>query len=151
MSSTSLGNRGSDLPNLAKSESGSSYRWGTPPTGGSMPQAEAAALTRAETPSTDGREVWSVFQQSSSSSQTSSERPRLSASAGFEGLPPTTTLKTTSDPDILPNGSFPVRTCKGRINMRAHWASRGTYLVYHHPHRIYVGLLRKPTLVHPKH
>ena len=113
----------------------------------SIPQAEAANLTRSETTFTDGREVRSVCQQSSSSFQTLSESPSSSAFSGFEGLSPAKTLKTTSDPVDLPNGNVPVRTYKVGINMRTHWISRGMHLVHYHSHRIYVGLLRRYALV----
>ena len=75
-----------------------------------MPQTDAANLTRSETTFTDGREVRSGCQQSSSSSQNLSESPSSSAFSGFEGLSPAKTLKTTSDPVHLPNGNAPVRT-----------------------------------------
>ena len=104
-----------------KSESGSSYHWVIPPTEESIPQREAAPLTRSETLSIGGREVRSGCQESSSNFQTLSERPSSSAFAGLEGLSPTRTLKTTSDPDNLPNGSFPVRTYKVRISICTHW------------------------------
>ena len=81
-----------------------------------MPQTEAAPLIRSETSFIDGRELRSGCQQSSSSFQTLLERPSSSEFVGFEGLPPSKTLKTTSDPDNLPNGSVPVRTYKVRIN-----------------------------------
>jgi len=104
-------------------------------------------MTRSETSLIDGRESRSVCQQSSSSFQTSSQRPSSRAFAGFEGLAPPKILKTTSDPDNLPNGGVPVRTYKVRISIRAHWVSRGTHLVYHHSHRVYVCLLRRRTLL----
>jgi len=115
-----------------------------------MPQTEAAALTRTETSVIDGREVRSVCQQSSNSFQTSSERPSLSAFAGFEGFSPLKTLKTSSDPDSLPNGSVPVSTCEARISTRTHQSSRDMYLIYHHTHCVYVGLLRGFALIEAK-
>ena len=143
MNSTFLDYRRSDVPNLAKFESGSSTRWGMPLTEGSMLQTEAAPLTRVETSLINGREIRSVCQQSSSSFQTSSESPSSSAFAGFDGLSPLKTSTTTSYFDILPNGNVPVRTYKVGINMRTHSASRGMHLVHYHSHRIYVGLLRR--------
>ena len=110
MSSTSLGGWRSDLPKLNKSESGSSCRWGVSPTGESIPQVEAADLTQAETSFTDGREAESALQQSSNNLQTLSERPSLIAFAGFRGFSPPKTLKTTSEPTILPYGNDPMRT-----------------------------------------
>ena len=110
--------RGNNLPNLLKSDCGSSCRWGTPPTGESIPHSDDAALTRLETSLIGGRSVRWVCQQSSNNFQTLSERPTSNAFAGFEGLPPPTTLNTTSDPDNFPNGSVPVSTWTGRIRMR---------------------------------
>jgi hypothetical protein len=92
-----------------------------PPTWGSIPQIEAAILTRSETSLIDGREKRSVCQQSSSSFQTLSESPSSSAFAGFEGLSSPKTLKTASDPENSPNGSVPVRTYEVRINIYAYW------------------------------
>ena len=138
MNSTSLGSWRSDVPNSNKFESGSSCSWGVSPVGESIPQVEAADLTQAETSPTDGREAESVFQQSSSSLQTLSERPSSIAFAGFRGFSPPKTLKITSEPWRLPYGNDPVRTYRARINMRAHWAPHHTYLVYYHRHRIYV-------------
>ena len=80
-----------------------------------MPQADAAALTRAKTSLTGGRSVRSVCQQSSKSFQTLSERPSSCAFAGFDGFPPSKTLNTTSDVDSLPNGGAPVSTYIGGI------------------------------------
>ena len=147
MNSPSPGDLGSDLPNLADSESGSSYRWSIPPTEVSMPQTEAAPLTQVETSLIDGREVRLVCQQSSSSLQTSSERPSLGAFDGLEGFSPAKAPKTAPDPENPPNGSVPVRTYKVRINTRAHWAPRGTYLVYHHSHCVYIRFLRRRALL----
>ena len=127
--------------------SGSSYHWGTPPTKGSIPQADAAALTRPKTSFTDGRSARSALQHSSNSFQTSSERPRFSAFAGLEGLPPSRTLKTTSDPESLPNGSVPMSTYTRRIDICVCWTSCGMYLVYHHRHRIYISFFRRHTPV----
>lgn len=150
MNSTSLGGWRSDLPNLKRSESGSSCRWVTPPTEDSVPQTEAATLTRLETSVTDGRSLRSLCQESSSSFQTFSERPSPDAFSGFKGLPPSNTLNTISGPGSPPNGSVPVSTCTGRINTRTRQASRGGYLVYHHCHRVYVAFLRRHTLFQPK-
>ena len=147
MNSPSSDDQGSDLPNLNKFESGSSCRWVIPSTGESIPQVEAADLTQAETSLTDGREAQSAFQQSSSSLQTSSERPSSIAFPGFRGFSPPKTLKTTSEPSSLPYGNNPVRTYNVRINMRAHWATRHTYLIYCHRHRIYIGPLCRCALV----
>ena len=85
-----------------------------------MPQTEAAPLTRSETSLTDGREVRSVCQQSSSSFQISLESPSSNAFAGFEGFSPAKALQTASDPENSLNGNVPVRTYKVRISMRAH-------------------------------
>ena len=104
-------------------------------------------MTRSKTSLTNGREIRSACQQSSSSFQTSSESPSSSAFAGFEGLSPAKALKTASDPENSPNGSVPVRTYKGRINIRVHLASRGMHLVYHHSHRVYICLLRRRALI----
>ena len=112
-----------------------------------MPQAEAANLTQAETSFTDGREAESVFQQSSSSLQTLSERPSSIAFAGLRGFSSPKTLKTTPGPSRLPYGNDPVRTYDARINKRAHWATHHTYLEYCHRHRVYVGPLCRRTLV----
>ena len=150
MSSTSLGGWRSDVQNLNKSESGSSYCWDVPPVGESMPQVEAARLKQAETSFTDGREAESVFQQSSSSLQTLSERPSSIAFAGFRGFCPPKTLKITSGPPSLPYGNDPVRAYRARINTRAHWAPYHTYLVYYHRHRIYVCPLCGYTFFQPK-
>jgi len=109
-----------NLPNWGKSESGSPYLWGILPTEESIPQTEAAPLTRSETSLIDGRESRSVCQQSSSNFQTSSERPSSSASVGLEGHSPAKALKTASDPENSPDGSVPVRTYNVRINTRAH-------------------------------
>ena len=107
--------RGSHLPNSVKSDSGSSVFRGILPTGGSIPQTEAAALTWPRTSFTDGRSARSVCQHSSSRRQTLLERPSSGAFTGFDGLAPPKTLNTTSDPDSLPNGSSPVSTCTGGI------------------------------------
>ena len=111
MNSTPLGEWGNDVPNLEKSDSGSSYRLSIPLTGGSVPQTDAAALTQHKTPFTGGRSVRSVCQQSSSSFQTSSERPSSSAFAGLKGLSPSKTFDTTSDTGSPPKGGDPVSTC----------------------------------------
>ena len=107
VNSTPLGGWMSDLPNLAESESGSSYCWGTPQTRGSVPQIDAAAVTRPKTFFTDGRSVRSVCQQSSNSFHTSSERPISSAFTGFRGVSPSRTPNTASS---SLNGSVPVST-----------------------------------------
>lgn len=143
MNSPSLDDWESDLPNLENPESGSSYRWGIPPTEDSMPQTEAAPLIQVEKSLIDGREAQLVCQQSSNSLQTSSESPSLGAFDGFEGFSPAKAPKTAPDPENPPNGSVPVRTYKVRINTRARWASRGTHLVYHHSHCVYVCFLRR--------
>ena len=109
----------SDLPNLVKSDPGSSYRFGILLTGESVPQAHAAALTRARTSFIDGRSAGSVRQQSSSNLQILSERPRSGASVGFEGRSPPKTFNTTSGPDSFPNGDVPVSTYTGRIGKQA--------------------------------
>ena len=101
---------GIGLPNSVESDSRSSYRLGTPLTEGSVPQIDAAAFTQSKTPFIEGRSVRWVCQQSSSSSQTLSERPSSSAFVGFDGFFPSMTLNTTSDPDSVPNGSVPVST-----------------------------------------
>jgi len=150
MNSKSVDERGGDLPNLKRSESGSSCRWVTSPTEDSVPQIEAAVLTRLETSITDGRSLRSLCQQSSSSFQTLSERPSSRAFVGFEGVPPPKTLNTTSGPGSLPNGSVPVSTYVGGINMRVHQVSCDAYLVYHHGYCVHVGLLRRYALVQPK-
>ena len=75
-----------------------------------MPQVEAADLTQAETSFTDGREADLVSQQRSNNPQILSERPSLIAFAGFRGFSPPKTLKTTSEPTILPYGNDPMRT-----------------------------------------
>ena len=75
-----------------------------------MRHADAADLIRARTSLTGGRRPRSVGQESSRSFQTSSEKPRLSAFVGFEGLVPLKTLITTSGPVCLPNGIVPVST-----------------------------------------
>ena len=111
---TSLDKRRSDLPNLLKCDSGSSYCLGIFLSEGSVPQTDAAALTRSKTFLTGGRRVRSCCQQSSRSFQTLSERPSSSAFAGFNGFPPPKTLNTTSDVDNLPNGGVPVSTLIGR-------------------------------------
>ena len=132
MNSTSLGDWERDLPNLNKSESGSSYRWSVSPVGESMPQVEAADFTQAETSLTDGREAQSAFQQSSSSLQTLSERPSSIAFSGFRGFFPPKTLKITSEPPSLPYGNDPVRTYSARISTCAfvgHRATRTWYIV----------------------
>ena len=120
MSSAQFGDWEGDLPNLNKSESGSSCRWGVPPTGESIPQVEAADCIQVKTSVTDGREAQSVSQQSSSSLQTLSERPSSIAFAGFAGFPSPSTLKITSESLSLPYGSDPVRTYDAWINMRVH-------------------------------
>ena len=120
---TSLDEQGNDLPNLLKADCGASYCWGISPTGESVPQAEAAALTRPKTSFINGRRVRWVCQQSSNSFQTLSEIPSSSALSGFDGLPPSTTLNTTSDPDNFPNGSVPVSTYPERINIHVRRAS----------------------------
>ena len=147
VSSTSLGGWRSDPPKLNKSKSGSSCRWGVSPTGESTPQVEAADLTQAETSLTDGREAESVFQQSSSSLQTSSESPSSIAFSGFRGFSPPKTLKITSGPSSLPNGKDPVRTYNVRINIRTKWAPRYTYLEHCHRHRVHIGPLCGRALV----
>ena len=150
MNSTSLGGWRSDVPNLNKSESGSSCRWGVSPAGESMPQVEAADLTQAETSFTVGREAESVFQQYSSSLQTLSERPSSIEFAGFRGFCPPKTLKITSEPPSLPYGNDPVRTYRARINTRAYWAPHHTHLVNCHRHCIYVCPLCGCTLLQPE-
>jgi hypothetical protein len=121
---------GSALPNLVKSESGSSYRWGTPPTDESVPQADAAALTRLKKSVTEGRNARWVCQLSSNSFQILSEMPSLSASAGLKGFPPPKTLNTTSDEDSFPNGSVPVSTYTRRVGMRVHVRHRVVHTWY---------------------
>ena len=112
-----------------------------------MPHTEAAALTRPNASLTDGRRVRSVFQQSSRSFQTPSERPNSNASAGFDGFPPPKTLTTTSDPDSLANGGVPVSTYTARFGKCMHFASRGTHLVDYHSNRVYVSLLRRRAVI----
>ena len=112
-----------------------------------MPQVEAADLTQAETSATDGREAKSVFQQSSSSLQTLSERPSSIEFAGFRGFSPPRTLKITSGPSRLPYGNDPVRIYNVRINIHAHWAPRDTYLVYYHRHRVHICPLCRRALI----
>ena len=141
MSPTFLGGWRSDLPKLNKSGSGSSCRWSVSPAGESIPQVEAADLTQAETSFTDGREAEAASQQRSSNSQTLSERPSLTAFAGLRGFCPLKTLKMTSELPSVPYGEDPARTYNMRMNTRAHLAPHHTYLVYCHPHRIYVGRL----------
>ena len=104
---------GSGLPKFVESDSGFSYRWVTPPIEESVPQADAAVLTSSNTLSTDGRSARWACQQSSSNFHTLSERPSSGAFAGFEGLSPLNTLKTTWGSGTLPNGSVPVSTYVG--------------------------------------
>jgi hypothetical protein len=101
-----------------KPESGSSYRWGTPPTGESVPQIDAAALTQLKKSVAGGRSVRWDCQLSSSSFQILSEMPSSSAFAGLEGFPPPTTLNTTSDEESSQNGSFPVSTYTRGFSLR---------------------------------
>ena len=131
MNSTLLGDWESDVPNLNKSESGSSYRWGVSPAGESMPQFEAADFTQVERSLTDGREAQSVSQQCSNSLQTLSERPSPIAFSGFWGFSPPKTLKITSEPPSLPYGNDPVRTYNARISIcvfAGHRATRTWYI-----------------------
>ena len=137
-------------PNLLNSESGSSCRRGTLPTGESIPRTDAAALIRPETPSIDGRSARSACQQPSSRLQTSSERPSSNAFAGFVGFSPSMILSTNSDPDTSPNGSVPVSTYTGKMNICVRWEVCSTYLVDYHCNRVRVGFLRRQALVQPE-
>ena len=114
-----FGKCGDDTPNLAKPELWSSYPW-IPPKGESVPETDAATLTRLKKSMTDGRSVRWVCQLSSSSFQISSEMPGPSALAGLEGFPPPKTFNATSDEGSFPNGSVPVSTYTRRIGMRVH-------------------------------
>ena len=139
-----------NVPNLLKHESGSLTCSLALPTGESVLHVDAADLTRTRRSFAGGRHSRSVRQQSSSSFQTSSERPRPCAFVGFEGLIPPKTLITISGPDSLPNGIIPVSTCKVWVNASLGRILRGKHLVYHHRHRIYVGFLRGYALVESK-
>ena len=114
-----LTNEGDDRPNSSNFDSGSSSREGMPPTGWSVPHTDATALIRPKTSFIGGQSVCWACQQSSSSFQTLSERPSSSAFVGFEGFLPATALNATSGPLSFPNGSVPVSTCTGRINVYA--------------------------------
>ena len=140
VSSTSFGEWGSGLPNLTEDESDSSWRCQFE---GSVPQTDAAALTRPKTSPTGGRSVRSACQQSSSTFQTLSERPSSSPFAGFGGLIPSKTIHTILYSRGSPNGIVPVSTYAGGIGKGVRLASPGTYLVDCHSHRVYVGFFRR--------
>ena len=102
-----------------RSNSGSSYPWGIPRTKESVPQNDAAAVTRPKTSFTGGRSARSVLQHSSNNSQTLSERPSSRAFVGLGGLSPLKILCPASDSEASSNGSVPVSTYTGRINVCA--------------------------------
>ena len=148
---TSLSEWESDLPNLSKRDSGSSYCLGIFLTEGSVLQTAATALIRPRTSVIRGRRARSFCQQSSRSFQTLSERPISRAFAGFNGFPPSKTLNITSDVDSLPNGSVPVSTYIRGIGKCVCWPLYDTHLVDYHPHRVYVGCLRGRAPVQSEH